>query len=499
MRPIANRIGMMRRRLCMTISGMALAAALPGGVLAQAPTVEAMPGKPSLPYGSYSIESLGYAMQEYAVSGIATSYRSAGLDDSGTISTAETAPYKTRIVLIRPADPKRFNGTVLVEWLNVTGGLDVPVDWTSLHRELVRSGFAYVGVTAQKVGIDGGGLGMGGPNARALKAADPARYGSLSHPGDAYSFDIYSQIGRFLKSRNGAALFGSVPISRAIAIGQSQSAFFMTTYVNDIDPIAKVYDGIIIHSRGGSAVGLSGHIDPVEVAKAPPMRLRANLRVPVMQIVTETDLMTLAGGFYGARQPDNGHLRTWEVAGASHADNYLFLAGQIDTGRESIDKLTALLEPTKSLAPGMTAPDFINDGPQHHYIAEAALRAMDRWLKTGKAPSAAEPMKVDAGPPPSLMRDADGLALGGIRSPWVDAPVALISGVSPATSLQASLFGFTKPFDAEKLNSLYPAGRQEYLAKFSTSLDNAIKDGFILADDRQEIMALATAGYKGKP
>lgn len=80
----------------------------------------------------------------------------------------------------RPANPARFNGTVIVEWLNDTAGSDTAAQWTNGHDELVRDGFAWVGVSAQQVGVD------------ALKQADPVRYAALSHPGDSYSYDIFS-------------------------------------------------------------------------------------------------------------------------------------------------------------------------------------------------------------------------------------------------------------------------------------------------------------------
>ncbi len=51
-----------------------------------------------------------------------------------------------------------FNGTVVVEWLNVSGGGDGSPDWFFLHRHLMREGVAWVGVSAQKAGIDGGGV-----------------------------------------------------------------------------------------------------------------------------------------------------------------------------------------------------------------------------------------------------------------------------------------------------------------------------------------------------
>ena len=67
-----------------------------------------------------------------------------------------TAPYATRIVVVRPTNPSKFNGTVVVEWLNVSAGADASPDWNAVHRELIRSGYAYVGVSAQKVGVEGG-------------------------------------------------------------------------------------------------------------------------------------------------------------------------------------------------------------------------------------------------------------------------------------------------------------------------------------------------------
>ena len=77
-------------------------------------------------------------------------------DGKWTVTENGSAPYKTRIVVYRPIDPKRFDGTVMVEWLNVTGGLDAGANWTMDHRELIREAWSWVGVTAQKVGIVGG-------------------------------------------------------------------------------------------------------------------------------------------------------------------------------------------------------------------------------------------------------------------------------------------------------------------------------------------------------
>ena len=94
-----------------------------------------------------------YTQTEYFIAGRADAYE---IGSDGVATVADTADYRTRILVYRPADAARFNGTVLVEWLNVSGGVDGSADWTFLHREAMRSGYAWVGVSAQSVGVHGG-------------------------------------------------------------------------------------------------------------------------------------------------------------------------------------------------------------------------------------------------------------------------------------------------------------------------------------------------------
>jgi hypothetical protein len=93
------------------------------------------------------------------------------------------------------------------------------------------------------------------------------------------------------------------------------------------------------------------------------------------------------------------------------------------------------------------------------------------------------------------MRDGMGNACGGIRSPWMDAPSAVFSGFGQALGGFASLFGSTVAFEAQDLEALYPNGLGDYIEKFTDALDQAIANGHILADDRTEILALATHSY----
>jgi hypothetical protein len=457
------------------------------------------PGSPFIGLGAFDLAALGYVVEEFTIAGTASAYKLTGEptpDGVWTAVTTDTAPYATRIVVVRPKDPKAFKGTVAVEWLNVTGGLDAGPDWTYSHREMLRSGMAYVGVSAQKVGVEGGqSLGGGG---MPLKKVNPARYGTLSHPGDAYAFDMFSQAGQAVKS---GAVLGPLKAQHVLATGESQSAVFMTTYVDAIDPLARVYDGFYIHSRFGGA-------PPPETASmrggpnargVQGVKMRRDLRVPVMTLITETDLIGSGlSGFWAAEQPDNAKLRIWEMPGTAHVDNYMFFVGSSDGGSAPISKLAEGWKPNDALF-GAKMAKPINAAPQHHYVAMAALSQLDRWVRTGQAPPKAARIAITpataAGQAPTLVLDAQGNAGGGIRTPWVDAPIAKLSGSGNTGGPYGFLVGSTQPFDAAALGKLYPGGKAEYLKRFDASLGRAVKDGFILPADQAEIRALAEAAW----
>ena len=206
--------------------------------------------------------------------------------------------------------------------------------------------------------------------------------------------------------------------------------------------------------------------------------------------------MTL--GYYFARQPDNEWLRVWEIAGAAHADNYTIQVAPIDTGSAPLDDIVAAYEPTKMLM-GQHLRHYINFAPQHHYVVQAALSALTKWVATGEPAPSAPTIEVRETEAPQPVLDRNGLAQGGIRTPWVDVPTARTSGVIPAEgaaeSIMAAIFGSGEPFDAATVRRLYPGGPTEYLESFTAALDTAIGSGFILAADRAEILALAAATY----
>jgi Alpha/beta hydrolase domain len=473
-----------------------------GAVQAQSPNIVAVPGTPTLLLGNYDLASLGYRVDEFFLSGTASSYKlTSGPSPEGRWNAVAsgTASYTTRIVVVRPTDPTRFNGTVVVEWLNVSAGTDGSPDWNMTHREIIRAGYAYVGVSAQKAGIEGGGL-MAVAGAASLKKANAERYAPLSHPGDAFSYDIFSQVVKVLRKASSNPALGGLTATRVLAMGESQSAVFLTTYVNAIDPLTKEYDGFLIHSRFGGAASLDSASMMVQ-GGPPTVKFRPDLRAPVIAVITETDLLDgNMPGYHGARVPDNNHLRVWEVPGTSHADMYAFTTGHIDSGLATLEKLAEANAPSKSVLGGNLAKP-VNNAPQQHYVVSAALSNLDRWVRTGKAAPSAMPMTLKEGDQPgarqSLVVDAYGLAEGGVRTPWMDVPTAHLSGVGNSGGMVAFMAGVCEPFDAATLDRLYPGGKKEYLSKFEAALDSAIQAGFILAADRREILGLAAITYQG--
>jgi len=364
---------------------------------------------------------------------------------------------------------------------------------------MLRAGMAYVGVSAQKVGVEGG-QSLGGAG-MPLKKANPARYGTLSHPGDTYAFDMFSQAGQAVRS---GKVLGPLKPARVLATGESQSAVFMTTYVDAIDPLARVYDGFFIHSRfGGAPAPETASMRGGPNARPGPagVRMRPDLRVPVMTLISETDLIgSNLSGFWTAEQPDNDRLRIWEMPGAAHVDNYMFFVGGFDNGSAPIAKMAELWKPTDALF-GAKMAKPINSAPQHHYVDMAALAQLDRWVRTGKPPPKAPRLELEAaakaGEAPKLALDAEGNAKGGIRTPWVDAPTAKLSGFGNAGGPFGFLVGATQPFDAPTLARLYPGGKADYLKRFDASLAQAVKAGFILPADAPEIRELAAANWPG--
>lgn len=423
-----------------------------------------------------ALEGTSYVEHEYVASGIASSYRPNGSlssDGRWSFEPDTTAPYRTRVLVRRPATAAAFSGTVVIEWLNVSGGLDANPEYTNLEEELIRQGDAWVGVSAQLLGIVGGPVLVPVPGAesvigKGLKAIDPARYGALEHPGDGYSFDIFTQVGAAI--RKGGKAMGELIPQRILAAGQSQSAIALTTYINGVQPLTHEFDGFFVHSRAFVALPLVGPGKYADLAGgfgAGSTIIRDDTDVAVLDLQSESDVIGVLNSL-AVRQPDTDHFRLWEVTGTAHADAHTLgpIGPTLDCG----------------------AP--INNGPIH-LVAKAALHALDSWVRNGTPPAIAPRIEVTSGATPAIVRDPDGIAVGGIRTPPVDVPTEVLSGVPGSNpSLICLLLGSTQPLPATRLSQLYPS-RAAYQQRYDEATDNTIKSGFVLESDRAALRGFA--------
>ncbi len=416
------------------------------------------------------LDAAGYAEQEYAVSGLAVSYSADGpglpADGRWSLRPGDEAAFTTRVVIRRPRDEASFSGTVVVEWLNVSSGRDAAPGWTYQAEEILRRGHLWVGVSAQFGGVEGGlsSVSVGDLDSPGLKGTDPERYAALSHPGDVYAYDLFTRVASGL---SGAGPLADVDVSARLAMGQSQSAFCLTAYVNGVQPLTGVFDGFLIHSRGGAAapLGRAGEgLRMDEVVAGPPTWLRTDLDVPVLVMQTETDLFGRLG-YLPARQPDHDRLRVWEAAGTAHADKYLI---------GEFEDFLGCAEP-------------VNRG-QQSFVLKSALRHLDHWARTGGAPPSFPALATTAD---GFVTDDLGNATGGVRTPAVEAPVEVLSGSSaPDASTICGLFGTTAPADRELIEERYRSP-EAYLSAYEAAVATSIRDGVVLVEDRQAILAEA--------
>jgi len=461
-------------------------------------------GQPRILSSSFDLADVGYEGNEYFVAGTATAYTSAtplvsdGKWKVTPVTETPDAAFQTRIVVYRPIAAKDFNGTVVVEWLNVSAGFDTAPDWGLTHRALIREGTAWVGVSAQSVGVQGGTSAVAGAVAGGLKAADPARYSSLVHPGDSYSYDMFTQAAQATLGTKKTDPLGGLKAKHVIAAGESQSASRLTTYINAVQPIKKVFDGFFVHSRFSGAANLSQAPLP-DITPEIPALIRSDLGVPVMSLQTETDVVAYRVGSVRYQQKDSKNFRLWEVAATAHADAYTSSIGFSDTGNG--DAEIALLDVANANGGPLNCALPINYGP-HFAVASASLHALTDWVVAGVAPPRAPRIQVTTTDPVTIERDSIGIALGGIRTPLADAPTAVLRGDGNTTPGGGAgnfcgLFGTTKALDATQLKALYPT-HAAYVAAFTKSANQAVKKGFMLKPEAKNFIAAAKASSVGE-
>lgn len=430
------------------------------------------------------VAGLGYVEEEYFLEGTATRYADVGgslarRDGYWQAEAAGEAQFKTRLLVYRPADASRFNGTVMLSWNNVTAGYDL---FTADSMEVFEGGFALACLTVQKVGIEGLP-----PQPQGLAHWDPERYGSLSIPSDDFSFDIFTQAARALGPERDrrADPMGGLDVRHVVAVGASQSAGRLATYINAIQPITGALDGFILEIYFGRGTPLEVgdtvvNINTPDVDRSPALvgsnLIRDDLSTPVFVVNSELEAIAC----HGVRQPDTDNFRYWESAGTCHVSQ------QVNATRRKMAERDQLIP--------RPVQQGINTIPMA-YLYDAVFYHMHRWLAEGIAPPI-QPKVEFAGDPPQVVRDAHGIAKGGIRLPQVEVPIATNGAEPRGEGIYALLGGSCHPFTADKVKAIY-GDEETYIARFTEAAERAVAAGVLRPRDIDKLVAEARDRWPG--
>jgi hypothetical protein len=438
------------------------------------------------------LAAYGYVQEEFLVDGVANVYDWVPYSDYD-LTVLRSGPYTTRLLVTRPEDPAAFSGRVVVEIINMSAGYDWLAVWSALWDVVVARGDAFVGITAK-------------PNVFAgMRRFDPARYGRLAmanplppeeqtcgqlpgEPGyyphlwgvsrlyeNGLAWDVITQVGALLRSDDPASPLPR-PAERMYLTGESQSGMYLTRYFRWFHRRAPLFDGYLAEDGGTSTTFIPPlHQCGEQLPEDDPQRLIPGRGVPLVAVHSEWGYVK-----DGPRKRDSNTSEDkfcmWELAGACHG-----WTRQYDYGDAALADLerAGLAGTRHHFDCGPLQPEI------NLYMAEkAAYLWLDRWIDEGAAPPSAPPIETRDGEP---VRDAHGNALGGLRLPELEVPIATYTGVyAPCADGTDAV----RPFDRALLRRLYPT-HGDYVARFEAATAALVDGGFLLAEDGEKLVRAA--------
>ena len=462
----------------------------------------------------------GYVVEEYFFSGKGDLYeytptgvrRVTPCPASAAALGCTGIAYTTRMIVKRPVNPNQFSGTVIVEPLNPSAGFDIAAVWDRSRDYFERNGDVFVGWSSKSVIVD------------MLKKWNPTRYASLSWtyapstPGsnsgayDGITFDIAAQIGALFKANGPQSPIHGYAVKHVFEAGFSQDGGFTFTQAQFFHAIERmpgggpVYDGYVPGGTNGPSNVNFGLTSAGALSAADPRRHMQPREVPVIHINTETEIFigTLSPTGLLYRRPDSDdpadRYRLWEVPGGSHVSNdtrdAVLVLQLNDAERQHI-------QPSELPPIGCTHQQFVagpatgipgvvdpNDFP-FAYVASAAFQALLEWVERAAPPARADRILVNtAVSPAQIVRDAFGNALGGVRTPFLDVPIATyvpFDTVAHPTAFSGFciLYGYNVPFDENGLHSLY-RNHGDYVSRFVQKANKLVYQGFWLQPEASD-------------
>jgi hypothetical protein len=261
-----------------------------------------------------------------------------------------------------------------------------------------------------------------------------------------------AQVSKALKANSGPAQpLPGMKVKRVIALGESQAAVRLTTYYNTIQPLHQFFDGFV-------------HLDLA-------MQRRADVPVPSISVNSEVTVAMFP------RTTTSAFTRTWAVAGASHAS--LYAANYVDRMVLRDNSFGGLSFSQLVAGPGCALTPFFST-VDSGLVLNAALEAVDQWIQTGKEAPASREIQRDASG--AVARDANGMALGGVRLAQFLAPTAFLAPNTPG--IFCALNGHHRDYTASELKSLYGT-HKNYVNLVRDAMHQARADGYILPFDER--------------
>jgi hypothetical protein len=391
-----------------------------------------------------------YTETEYLLAGAASSYAGPATGPAEVVSGGHR--YVTRVLARYPERLSRFSGRVLVEPFNTTYGVDLDALWQHVGPLLQAQGDAWIGISARAW------------SAAELRRRDPQRYADVDLASSDLEWDLLRAIATLLKQGGEHSPLHHLPVRHVYLGGYSQSGVDTATFAA---AFGSGYDGFFpaCHAASLTPLAVGEDLPRFEYAPMPPVG------VPVIEVQSQSDVEGFRfddfanPGSASVRRDDSDaasdRFRLYEIAGAPHAAKVVGCEGN-----------------------GSSFPMSA--------FVRAALRHLFRWAEDGvpppKAPRIA--LKIDDVVAEAAV-DRFGNAVGGVRSPFLDVPMARYEVHSTPGPLCA-LVGREVPLAREVLVGSY-GDVASYLAGFTASLDAAIRAGFLLADDRATILDAQTA------
>jgi predicted acyl esterase len=441
------------------------------------PAVSSLADAPGEPQTSavHDLSEYGYVEEEYMISGTArpTVQDVALLEDEQPPIPNDVAEYATRMLVYTPEDPAQFNGDVVVEWMNVTRQRDAPVTWVNAYDYLLREGYAVVLASAQKVGVDDS------EDDRDLVAWNGDRYGDLTHPGDSYAYDIFSQAMQAVKATPSTDPLNGLDVENVLATGMSQSGYYLQPYIADVHPDHGVADGFMPVATNIFNTGVPA------------------TTTPTMHLNTEDEAPSQA--------PDGESYRIWEVAGASHVNVYLSVWSQLGANRDFGAETDVPFEewnPATAGQYGQIADASYGVCGTNYYPVRFAYRSaldhLQSWVRDGEAPPQIDNIEFEGeGEDAEMVTDEYDNAVGGLRLPVIDEPVASYYArdeVCQPTEENplANLQGATERLSEDQLTERYD-GSDDYVSTIQSAAGSAVERGVLLEADSEELLAQAQA------